>query len=211
MGFFLKKSTFVVAKAIQMKGQTNTFSKFKRGHLPSFKELYELHLPALINFGCTYLVQQDEVEDIVQEAFIKSWEKRKQFDTETSFKAYLYTSVRNGCLNILKKQAVQDKYEKRQLHSPEEPNMQERLIQQEVLQQIQSELDRLPKAAKEVYVRSLEGLKNKEIAEDLGISVNTVKLYKKNSKASVHQGLRGQGDADTAKRASNRGSGGVRR
>lgn len=167
---------------------TSTFKKFKTGDNKAFKKLYNKHYDSLYRFGLSFLSQQDEVEDILQEAFIKAWGLKNEFENENNFKSFLYTFIKNSCLNKIKHLKIKDKYKIYKAKTDiTELDFQKQVMQEELVSNIQKELERLPKAAREVYLRSLDGLKNQEIAEDLGISINTVKLYKKNSKNQIQK------------------------
>jgi RNA polymerase sigma-70 factor (ECF subfamily) len=160
----------------------SNIDKFRSGNQKAFKKLYDIHIDSLIRFGLTYISDKESVKDIVQDSFIKIWNKRSEFKTEESFKSYLYINIKNACLNQLKHEKVKDKYNIHQNHfSDKKEQFQDKIVQEEILLSINSIISELPKAAREVYLRSLEGLKNQEIAEDLDISINTVKSQKKRS------------------------------
>ena len=120
------------------------------------------------------------MEDTVQEAFISLWEKRKHFDHLNALKAFLYTSVRNKCLNHLKHQAVLQKHETALIYELEsEQFFTNHIIEEETFNQLFAEIRNLPQAAQEIMLLALNGLKNQEIADELNLSVNTVKTQKK--------------------------------
>jgi len=162
--------------------------RFKKGEHKAFRELYDEHYESLYFFGLSYISDTNIVEDILQDAFIKIWDLRDRFDDELSFKAFLYKAIRNASLNVLKHQKVKDAYFADEEYSKEgQLFYNDNLVKQELSQMIKNTIDLLPDSAKEIYLLGLEGLKNKDIAEDLGISINTVKTQKQRASKFVKE------------------------
>lgn len=141
----------------------------------ALKSLFELHYKSL----CIYIVQfthnLNEAEDIVQESFIKLWEKRKTIQINTSLKAYLFKSAYNLLLNNLRKkdkerEMISDlKYE---LFLSQIENNE---FEESKIKKIKASINKLPAKCKKILMLSKkEGLKNREIAGQLNISIKTV-------------------------------------
>jgi len=146
----------------------------------SFKSIFSNHYNALCAFGNRYISDTFAVEDMIQEVFVSFWEKRQNFEHENAVKSFLYTSVRNKCLNHLKHLAVLKKHEKQLIYELESKQFFSRhLIEEETFNQLYIEISHLPESAQKIMLLALKGLKNKEIATTLGISENTVKTQKK--------------------------------
>lgn len=157
----------------------------------ALKELYDKYYETLVLFGTKYVAEQAVVEDIVQETFIKVWEKRHYFFQEEALRAFLYKSVRNACLNQLEHVAVHKKYTEEAISNlRSEEYFLQNVISEEVQRIIHETVEKLPAAAKTIYLMSLNGYKNLEIAEDLGISVNTVKTQKLRAKRFLQENLK---------------------
>ena len=157
-----------------------TVKNIRKGNKEAFKQVFDTYFNALCSFGNKYISDRSAVEDMVQDVFISFWEKRQDFDDINAVKAFLYTSVRNKCLNLLKHQLVIQKNEKdliRELES--EQFFANHIIEEEVFNQLATEIRKLPKSAQEIMLLALNGLTNPEIADELNISVNTVKTQKK--------------------------------
>ena len=151
-----------------------------RGNKGAFKELFDHYFNALATFGYKYVPDLPVVEDMVQEVFISCWEKRGDFTHINALKSFLYTSVRNKCLNHLKHQAVQKKHENALINELESDHrFANHVIEEETFNLLHAEIKDLPKSAQEIMILALNGLKNQEIADELGVSVNTVKTQKK--------------------------------
>lgn len=151
-----------------------------RGNKSAFKDLFDQYFNALAAFGYKFVPDVSVVEDMVQEVFITCWEKRGDFTHINALKSFLYTSVRNKCLNHLKHQAVQKKHENSLVYELESDHyFGNHMIEEEVFNQLHTEIRDLPKSSQEIMMLALNGLKNQEIADELDISLNTVKTQKK--------------------------------
>ncbi|RZT92312.1 RNA polymerase sigma-70 factor (ECF subfamily) [Ancylomarina subtilis] len=175
-----------------MKSLSNTILKqFRNGDNFAFKKIYERYFDALYLFGMKYVSTQDVMEDILQEIFIKAWEKRAFFFHELALKAFLYKSVKNACLNHIEHQSVKKKFELRQDSNSYDENIFYRnIVEEEVNRHIAEAVKELPASARIIYLLSLKGVKNKDIAEDLEISVNTVKTQKLRASRFVKEKLK---------------------
>ena len=173
---------------------TNThiaIEKFRGGSQSAFKGLYDKYYEALFLFGQKYITNSEAVEDLVQESFIKVWEKRSSFFHEAALKAFLYKTVRNSCLNYLDHQKVERNYEQQSKADVlSEDYFLNNVIEEEVNRIIAETVDKLPESARLIYLLSLKGLKNAEIAEDLNISINTVKTQKQRASKFLKENLK---------------------
>ncbi|PKQ62813.1 hypothetical protein BZG02_11495 [Labilibaculum filiforme] len=175
-----------------MKTFDQTFlNLFRNGNQDSFKHLYDKYFDVLFLFGQKYISGQDIVEDIIQESFIKVWEKRATFYHEAALRAFLYKTVRNSCLNQIEHQKVRKSYEG-QVNKTicDEDYFLHNVIEEEVSRMIKDTVQKLPESARLIYLLSLKGLKNAEIAEDLDISINTVKTQKQRAGKFLKENLK---------------------
>lgn len=124
----------------------------------------------------TFLKDKDQVEELVQDVFVKLWEKRDQLQIQTSLKSYLYTSVKNSILNYIKSQKVRSSYAN-EMQQQEEPTYLsvDDFENIELQNRIENLVNAMPTERLKVFKLSrYEGLKYKEIAQKLGISIKTV-------------------------------------
>lgn len=146
-----------------------------------FKQLYLDFYAALCYFAFKILGDQEEAKDIVEDVFLKVLHRKTTASEEENIRAYLYTAVKNSCLNRIK---TKTKAKERQWHynaglPAEEQAYVEELIQAEVLREVMKVIDKLPGHSGEIIKMSyFEGLKNEEIAAILELSVQTVKNLK---------------------------------
>lgn len=142
-----------------------------------FREFYD----RLVYFSFKIVQDKYQAQDIAQEAFIKYWnEKDSVSQNKVAIKNYLYSSVRNGSLNLVRHTRIVEGYARQQgAAEPEELPVIDAIITSEVLAEIHSAIDALPYSYKIICTKAyLEGKKNQEIADELGMSVNTVKKQK---------------------------------
>jgi RNA polymerase sigma-70 factor (ECF subfamily) len=143
-----------------------------------FRGIFERYHTRLCYFAAALLTTDQDVEDVVQEAFVKLWQRRRHFQDSNSIKAFLYIAVKNRCLNICKHDQVVRKYGDR-LEEGQENDAMSSLVEAEVLENIHQALQKLPLGCRSVlHLSYFEGMKNKAIAEQLHVSINTVKTQK---------------------------------
>jgi RNA polymerase sigma-70 factor, ECF subfamily len=152
--------------------------RLKEGDDKSFEILFQLVYPQLCSYANKFLHDMDEAEEITQEVFYKLWENRNFLDEDDSVKGYLFTSVRNRCLNFLEHKKVKDNYSAilqnvySQLHHD---SAHEILVASELDKEFEKALARLPAECRKIFELSrVKGLKYAEIASYLKISQKTV-------------------------------------
>ncbi len=124
-----------------------------------------------------FLKDLDTAEEIVQDLFVKFWENRVSIKISSSVRSYLFTSVRNGCLNFIKHLKIEESYKKYNELERESGSLtvDEEFEGSELEKQIRKAIDQLPPERKKVFIMSrFEGLKYREIAEKSGKSIKTI-------------------------------------
>ncbi len=160
--------------------ETNKLSASTLKQKMDFHEIYDKYVSVMRYVGLKYVADESAVEDILQDCFVSVWERWENFQNEVVVKSFLYTLVKNRCLNFLRHQKTQKKYTKGPIDEPLEDSM-EKIIEAEIAHLLHLVFEELPPACKEVYQLSLEGKSHEEVARILDISVNTVKKYKNNA------------------------------
>jgi RNA polymerase sigma-70 factor (ECF subfamily) len=166
------------------------FNQIKNGEEDAFEILFKLYYTELCNYAVTLVKEPDAAEEIVQESFIRIWEKRKIINIEVSLKAYLYKTVHNHSINFLKKDQIlkrqnQDDAEEffsyqQIINQNFDPNFLDRLFSEELGEIIEQTLKKFPEQSRAVFLLSREEkLSYQEIAERLNISINSVKTQMK--------------------------------
>ena len=141
-----------------------------------FEELFKDNFSQLCGFAQSYIYDLDSSKEIVQDVFINLWQKKENIDLSKSIKSYLYTSVKNRCLNYIRdNKKFRSKVLDVDIADYDYSFDSDFLVENELQTKITDTLNSLPKKCKQVFELSrYENLKNKEIAERLDISVKTV-------------------------------------
>ncbi len=149
--------------------------------MTDFDTYFLKYHPILLLFTRKFIEDEQQALDLVQEVFIKFWEKGVVSQNEGQVKSFLFTSVKNNCLNYLKHQKVVRKFEQqfalrlKELEASYYLSGEKSLIEQEAMKKIEVAIDSLGDIYKEViFLSRIEELKNSEIAEKLHIPVRTV-------------------------------------
>jgi len=144
----------------------------------AYKQLFLLFYPSLVSFAVSIIRSKEVSEEIVSDVFLKIWEKRQQLDKVENLSFYLFTAVKNKCLNQLQDQKNRASLEindaviefKSLYHDPEQ-----RLISAETIQEIQKAVQDLPPRCRMIFkLVKEEGFRYKEVAELMQLSVKTV-------------------------------------
>jgi len=139
----------------------------------TFEELFRKFFPALMTFARKFLPGEDDAREVVHKVFINLWEKRASLDTSTSLKSYLFKSVHNRSLNVIRDRKKFVGNEVPDVAS--EIDVEAQMDAMELEDRIMKVIEGLPEKCKEIFEMSrFEGLKYNEIADKLGISVKTV-------------------------------------
>ena len=147
------------------------------GDEDAFCELYAAYKNRLIYFVMRFLKSREYAEDIFQDAFTIVWQGRRFINPDASFSAYLYTIVRNRILNQLRDLANQDKLKEQILSQAVNytNETKDTILANDLRQFISRGLQQLTPRQREIFKMSREQqMSHREIAEALGISVNTV-------------------------------------
>lgn len=155
----------------------------KQGKDRTFDELYFRYRDLLVRFVYIRMKSIPISEEIVQEVFTSIWERRKTLVIQKKFSSYIYTSVRYVTLDYIKSNTITDQYIKEVLDRNTTDcsgnNATEDAIFHDELQEaVDKATSLLPKKAKEVFILSrIKQYSNKEIAEELNVSHETVKYH----------------------------------
>lgn len=163
-------------------------SDINNGEIASFKIFFESFHPSLCLFANKYLKDPDASSDIVQDAFIYIWSRREELQSISSAKSYLFKYVKNRSLNYLRDNELRSKINYELLSS--EVFFRDTLIEEETYQIIYEAVRNLPPQGQKVIELSLDGLKNQEIADQLNITINTVKTIKLRAFNSMRKELK---------------------
>jgi RNA polymerase sigma-70 factor, ECF subfamily len=159
-----------------MSEDLNLFIKLKNGDRKAFETLFKTWYAPLCLYAQSIVYDGDEVEEIVQGFFVKLWERKASIDISTSVKNYLFSSIKNHCFNYLKHQKIKVKHHDYTLQHADQPiDASDYCMETELMEKIEASIEALSPRRREIFLLSRnKGLKYREIAEELGISIKTV-------------------------------------
>lgn len=155
------------------------------------KQLFERYYISMVLFAQAYVEDREIAKDIVQDIFLVLIRSQEKFTSIDNLKTYLYSAVKNRCLKQIRHQNVRERYRHYVLaNEKEEEYYHERILDEEVFSQLNQAIQELPAQCKNVFLLALEGKSNPEIADILGIGIETVKSHKKNGKKILYMKLK---------------------
>ena len=150
------------------------------GDEDAFCELYATYKNRLIYFAMRFLKSREYAEDVFQDAFTVVWQSRRFINPDASFSSYLYTIMRNRILNQLRNAANEEKLKEIILSQALDytEDTKREVMLNDLKSLISHALQQLTPRQREIFEMSREAqLSHKEIADKLGISVNTVQEH----------------------------------
>lgn len=152
--------------------------------------LYHHYYIPLVLFSAKYVGDEDMAKDLVQEVFIGMLGQKKAFVHLVALKVYLYNSVRNRSLNYLRDKKARKEIENKLLQETEDEDLfWDRVMEEDVYARLMTAVDTLPRQYRRVMQLSLEGRRISEVAEEMQISLDTAKEYKKEGKRRLTEQL----------------------
>ena len=173
--------------------EKNLLEHIRKDDEKAFEILFKSFYSDLVKYASGIVGNLTEAEDLVEEAFFWIWENRKMMKIEKSLKGYLFTIVYHRSVNHLEKV-------KRHQHYLEAENVLKKnsvsndvssqLLEQEIQMKIARAIDELPQECKKIFtLNRFDGMKYREIAEKLNISINTVKTQMSRALAKIKEDL----------------------
>lgn len=151
--------------------------------MKDFSEIYIEYYPRLLRFACDFVDCKEDAENLLHDVFLELWKINDYIPSIKHINAYMFRLVRNRCIDYLKHRMCEKAYmeeaaiECRMKVSTLEGMGDEELIAKELSGLIRKAVAELPPRCREIFLMSrIEGLRHGEIAERLGLSVNTVSV-----------------------------------
>lgn len=143
-----------------------------------FENYYKEHYTYFFLGACKYLKDAGLAEEIVNDVFITIWEHAEKINIDSSLKSYIYRAVINRSLNALNKNKRDREYQQELSRLPEQTFELREMEENELKIRLYRAIDQLPEQCQRVFRMSrFEALKQQEIADQLGISIKTVKNH----------------------------------
>lgn len=169
------KSSYKTNMAIT--NETLQLRSIRAGDIKAFQTLFEEKYPGLVKLGYQYVADEDVAKDMVQQVFIRFWEKKESLFIENTINGYLRKMVVNECLAFLRTKKRRHDLIQPVLNKP--PHLSNDtdtpVLQNELQEQINGAIETLPEKCGLVFKMSrFESMTYKEIADELNISIKTV-------------------------------------
>lgn len=166
----------------------NALSKGKK---EAFFILYKKFFVALCLFAQKFSIEKEAAEDIVQEIFYKLYEERQIFHNILTLQSYLYSSVKNSCLNYIrdeKRRKLRESYYCDEIYNNDTTFIND-VIENEVYRELYQLLDELPPQCRVIFERVLQGETSETIAKSMHLSIETVKTQPEKSQTYTKRTL----------------------
>lgn len=168
----------------------------KEGDWLAFNSIFNTFYLQLYFHCRKYISDPEEAKDLLQNVFLRLWERREEIEIEISLKAYLFRCVKNECLNFIRSSRPNISISEIDgedvipdigaLSAPDED-----AESREIEQAIDSVIKTLPEQCQKIFIMSrMKGMKNKEIAKLLSVSVRTVDTQIYRALKAMKKGLK---------------------
>ncbi|TAJ11747.1 RNA polymerase sigma-70 factor [Marinilabiliaceae bacterium JC017] len=159
--------------------------------LLSFDEIFNLYYPLSVLFAEKLLGNRMDAEEIVQELFIKFWEKQNFKDVSGSIKSFLFKSIFNACIDFQRKASTKRNHNTQPVEDKSaSEDFKDLVLEQEIENAINAAINELPEKRREIFLLSREkGMSYAEIARELSLSAKTVETQMSRSLKQLKEKL----------------------
>lgn len=174
--------------------------QLRTGNEDAYEKLYFCYHKRLYSFAFKYLKSRELAEDAVQDTFIKLWEHRANITT--NIKGFLFTSARNHIFNMIrnKKKKVLKHIELERQKVNTENKTEEIILYSEYQKILAKGIEKLTEGKKEIFnLKTVHGLSNREVANHLDITINTVKSQYYQASKFIREYLNEHADINSKK------------
>lgn len=171
--------------------------RLKEGNPSAYEELFKQTFPRMLGYCRLFIHDQAQSNDLVQECYVKLWEKRNTINISQSIESLLFVMLRNRCLNYLRDQKMRlvdknigliEENELQYLYQIDFTGKEEKSMEIKLIEAIELSIEKLPEKRKMVFKKAkIEGKKNKEVADELGISVKAVEKHIHKAKEQIRK------------------------
>lgn len=157
-----------------------------------FDFVFNFYYSSLCSYAIQFTKDAQQAEDLVQDFFFSLWLNASKIEIKSSLKAYIFSSIKNRCLNFEKHKKVVQKHQNLLSSAQTEfdTTTEYYYAESELRAILEKGLDKLPARCREIFELSRgKGLSNQEIADKLQLSKRTVELQISNALKILHKEL----------------------
>ena len=152
-----------------------SLDQLKTGDLKAFESLFREYYKPLVVYALKYVGDAEAAKEIVQEFFVRLYEKRNTLAIDTSLKSYLYRSIYNSCINLISHREMRSRHLKNLTQQTENEFSENPVALIELQARIAHYVEDMPEQCRKIFkMNRFDGLRNEQIAGELGISKRTV-------------------------------------
>jgi RNA polymerase sigma-70 factor (ECF subfamily) len=174
-------------------------TELKKGNPSAFREVFRILYPRMSGYCRLFVSSPAITEDIIQDCFVTLWEKRNDIKPEQSVESLLFVMLRNRCLNELRiLKTEQQRVDPEEIKSAELQYLyqidftgrEEKSVEEMLIESMKLVIAELPEKMKVAFVKAkIEGRKQSEVAEELGVSVKMVEKHIASAKEKIKEKL----------------------
>lgn len=155
----------------------------KIGNKEAFHVIFERYAPRIYNFALSYLRNEQDAEELVQDVFLRIWEKKEQLDKSKNLKSFIFKIAVNTIYDLIRRRNIEEAFRDfvRHDYEPGIENTWHTVIFEEMLANVNELVKEMPAQRQKIFRLSrVEGLPNDTIARKLNLSKRTVEnqLYR---------------------------------
>ena len=180
--------------------ENNIIERLRRGEEDAFRYIYDTYYGYLCAIAKGYLSDNEAAETVVGDVIYNIWEMRENLNIHTSLRSYLIRSVKNRSINYLQQEYISKEIsinslpeytEIESFYFIEKEHPLEKVLESELEKTIAAAIGNLPEECRTAFILSrIYNKKYDEIADQMGISVNTVKYHIKNALSKLRLELK---------------------
>ncbi|MBS0030857.1 RNA polymerase sigma-70 factor [Chitinophaga sp. 22321] len=177
---------------MEVKSDEHCLVLLKEGNEDIYRYLIRVYGPVLCSYVEKIVFDRAAAEDIVEDIFVKLWEKHTVFDSLLGVRKFLYMAARNASLNFKRsKEREKTKHDAFSRLSTETISIDE-IIYAELMAEVRSAIDSLPHKMRKIFIMGyIDQLSNQEIAAQLDLSCQTVRNQKTKALTIIRGLLKG--------------------
>lgn len=152
----------------------------------AYKKLYDQYYRTLVLYAARIICDMEQSEDVVQSVFAEMWENHTVFNSYPAFQVYVYRTVHNKSVNLLRHKKIELSFMQKKLLQ-KETDMEDEVIKEETYRLLYAAIDKLTPRQREIFLLRMEGKNSVEIGEQLNLSVATIRTQNKLALAKLRK------------------------